>query len=234
MRVCQFRHFCICRFSRSARIILHDFPKMSSVFCFFIFFYFPWLCRSFTVSPVQSQVLFLSAFSLPCSGRSLPRKPAAVSQETGPGGLPSGKAKSLSPSGNRPFFIMQEEGLEPSWYCYHTDLNRARLPIPPLLHLPLFSLGTYYFTRFSQNVKCFLFFYFLLFSLALPLLYSQPRPEPGSFSFRFFPPLFRQIPAPKTRRRQSGNRTRRTSVRESKKPVSFRKQAFLYNAGGGT
>ena len=29
---------------------------------------------------------------------------------------------------------VQEEGLEPSWYCYHTDLNRARLPIPPLLH----------------------------------------------------------------------------------------------------
>ena len=29
---------------------------------------------------------------------------------------------------------MQEKGLEPSWYCYHTDLNRARLPIPPFLH----------------------------------------------------------------------------------------------------
>ena len=28
---------------------------------------------------------------------------------------------------------MQEKGLEPSWYCYHTDLNRARLPIPPFL-----------------------------------------------------------------------------------------------------
>ena len=31
--------------------------------------------------------------------------------------------------------VMQKEGLEPSWYHYHTDLNRARLPIPPLLHL---------------------------------------------------------------------------------------------------
>ena len=28
---------------------------------------------------------------------------------------------------------MQEKGLEPSGYCYHTDLNRARLPIPPFL-----------------------------------------------------------------------------------------------------
>ena len=31
--------------------------------------------------------------------------------------------------------IVQKKGLEPSWYCYHTDLNRARLPIPPFLHL---------------------------------------------------------------------------------------------------
>ncbi len=30
---------------------------------------------------------------------------------------------------------MQEKGLEPSWYCYHTDLNRARLPIPPFSHV---------------------------------------------------------------------------------------------------
>ena len=141
MRVCQFRHFCICRFSRSARIILHDFPKMSSVFLFFIFFYFPQLCRAFTARLIQIQVLFCSVFSIPCTGRSLPRKPAFVSQETGPGGLPSGKAKSLSPSGNRPFFIMQEEGLEPSWYCYHTDLNRARLPIPPLLHFFFIALA---------------------------------------------------------------------------------------------
>ena len=25
-------------------------------------------------------------------------------------------------------------GLEPTRYCYHTDLNRARLPIPPQMH----------------------------------------------------------------------------------------------------
>ena len=31
-------------------------------------------------------------------------------------------------------YIMQKKGVEPSRYYYHTDLNRARLPIPPLLH----------------------------------------------------------------------------------------------------
>ena len=31
------------------------------------------------------------------------------------------------------FYEVQEKRLELSWYCYHTDLNRARLPIPPFL-----------------------------------------------------------------------------------------------------
>ena len=35
--------------------------------------------------------------------------------------------------------VVQRKGLEPSWYCYHTDLNRARLPIPPSLQ------GSYYY-----------------------------------------------------------------------------------------
>ena len=30
-------------------------------------------------------------------------------------------------------FNMQKMGLEPTRYCYHMDLNHARLPIPPLL-----------------------------------------------------------------------------------------------------
>ena len=30
---------------------------------------------------------------------------------------------------------MQKMGVEPTRYFYHTDLNRARLPIPPLLRL---------------------------------------------------------------------------------------------------
>ena len=38
---------------------------------------------------------------------------------------------------------MQEKRLELSWYCYHTDLNRARLPIPPFLHVFCKSLMTY-------------------------------------------------------------------------------------------
>ena len=32
-------------------------------------------------------------------------------------------------------YLVQEKRLELSWYCYHTDLNRTRLPIPPFLHL---------------------------------------------------------------------------------------------------
>ena len=94
---------------------------------------------------------------------------------------------------------------------------------------------TLFYTIFP---KCQVFFVFLFsfFPGSAAPLQSAPstRPEPGSFSFRFSPPLFRQIPAPKAHCRQSGNRTRRTSVRKSKRPVSFRKQAFLYNAGGGT
>ena len=35
---------------------------------------------------------------------------------------------------------MQEKRLELSWYCYHTDLNRARLPIPPFLRDKLYFI----------------------------------------------------------------------------------------------
>ena len=38
---------------------------------------------------------------------------------------------------------MQKKGLEPSWYCYHTDLNRARLPIPPLLRFDVSVVSLY-------------------------------------------------------------------------------------------
>ena len=41
------------------------------------------------------------------------------------------KRQRRQPFGHR--HVMQKEGLEPSWYHYHTDLNRARLPIPPFL-----------------------------------------------------------------------------------------------------
>ena len=36
-----------------------------------------------------------------------------------------------------PVFCLQKMGVEPTRYYYHTDLNRARLPIPPLLHFIL-------------------------------------------------------------------------------------------------
>ena len=32
---------------------------------------------------------------------------------------------------NKCLFLVRETGLEPAWNCFHTDLNRARLPIPP-------------------------------------------------------------------------------------------------------
>ena len=46
--------------------------------------------------------------------------------------------------------VMQKEGLEPSWYHYHTDLNRARLPIPPFLRTSVsysicFKMSTLFF-----------------------------------------------------------------------------------------
>ena len=40
-----------------------------------------------------------------------------------------------APISRSAFCCLQEKRLELSWYCYRTDLNRTRLPIPPLLHL---------------------------------------------------------------------------------------------------
>ena len=57
-------------------------------------------------------------------------------------------------------FPMQEKRLELSWYCYHTDLNRARLPIPPFLHA---SQRYLLYTIFSNMQDLFqIFFIFLL------------------------------------------------------------------------
>ena len=44
---------------------------------------------------------------------------------------------------------VQEKRLELSWYCYHTDLNRTRLPIPPFLH------NTIYYNGFGKKVNPF-------------------------------------------------------------------------------
>ena len=48
------------------------------------------------------------------------------------------------------FLVMQEKRLELSWYCYHTDLNRARLPIPPFLRTKIIISG------FPESVNYFL------------------------------------------------------------------------------
>ena len=45
---------------------------------------------------------------------------------------------------------MQKKGLEPSWCCHHTDLNRARLPIPPLLHFTLLSASPNLFGKMRK------------------------------------------------------------------------------------
>ena len=54
--------------------------------------------------------------------------------------------------------VMQKKGLEPSRYCYHTDLNRARLPIPPLLHVSAISHSnsSYYIIK---GASCQSYFY---------------------------------------------------------------------------
>ena len=130
------------------------FPKCQVFFVFLFSFIFSWLCRSFTVSPVhpsRARFFFFPLFPSPVPADPCPESPLPSVRKQDQADfrpekqkaclLPSGKAKGLSPSGNRPFFIMQEEGLEPSWYCYHTDLNRARLPIPPLLHFFFIALA---------------------------------------------------------------------------------------------
>ena len=51
------------------------------------------------------------------------------------GGSCACKTKKTHESQIHAFSSMQKMGVEPTRYFYHTDLNRARLPIPPLLHL---------------------------------------------------------------------------------------------------
>ena len=63
---------------------------------------------------------------------------------------------------------MQKKGVEPSRYCYHTDLNRARLPIPPLLQTIVaanifIASMLISITHCLINVNCFLNYLFFLF-----------------------------------------------------------------------
>ena len=71
-------------------------------------------------------------------------------------------------------FLVRIRGFEPPRYRYHTDLNRARLPIPPYPHIVVFSLADlrllYYtisgnkckdfFLKKSKNICHFFVFYF--------------------------------------------------------------------------
>ena len=117
------------------------FPKCQVFFCFLFSFIFPWLCRSFTVSPIQSQVLFYSAFPSPAPADPCPESPPPSVRKQDQADFRPGKQKACLLPETGLSLLMQEEGLEPSWYCYHTDLNRARLPIPPLLHFFFIALS---------------------------------------------------------------------------------------------
>ena len=55
-----------------------------------------------------------------------------------------------------PFLRLQKMGVEPTRYCYHTDLNRARLPIPPLLHLAAFTSNEDYYNGYKSYCPSFL------------------------------------------------------------------------------
>lgn len=45
--------------------------------------------------------------------------------------------KKPAEKGWRVLKMVRAKGLEPSWGCPHTDLNRTRLPIPPRPHICL-------------------------------------------------------------------------------------------------
>ncbi len=75
---------------------------------------------------------------------------------------------------------MQKKGVEPSRYYYHTDLNRARLPIPPLLQTidPMLSHrpNKFIITTFYQPVNYYLsFFNILFFRKNIQNLHVQPQ-----------------------------------------------------------
>ena len=74
---------------------------------------------------------------------------------------------------------MQKMGLEPTRYCYHTDLNRARLPIPPFLRF-LFVLGSrfeqnvFYRVSYQMSIVFFIFFKLFIFPFSL-IFYHDPE-----------------------------------------------------------
>ena len=120
MRVCQFRHFCI-SFSAvflTRHVLFYTFFSKCQAFFFSFFTFFA----------STSTRKFIRLQQVPFLLRADPQKTFLYK-----GPLCPEYEKTCS-FWKQVSFSVQEEGLEPSWYCYHTDLNRARLPIPPLLH----------------------------------------------------------------------------------------------------
>ena len=81
-------------------------------------------------------------------------------------------------------FLVQKKGVEPSRYCYHTDLNRARLPIPPLLQtiVPTTQVAVSTICSISHppiKVNYYLnYFVFLLYSENHVIFFKFPRTYP--------------------------------------------------------
>ena len=80
--------------------------------------------------------------------------------------------------------VVQKKGVEPSRYCYHTDLNRARLPIPPLLQtiVPTTQVAVSTICSISHppiKVNYYLnYFVFLLYSENHVIFFKFPRTYP--------------------------------------------------------
>ncbi len=110
------------------------FPKCQVFFCFLFSFIFP--SSAVPLQPGSSRSRFFSVlfFPSPVPADPCPESPPSSVRKQGQADFRPGKQKACLLPETGFSLPMQEEGLEPSWYCYHTDLNRARLPIPPLLH----------------------------------------------------------------------------------------------------
>ena len=83
-------------------------------------------------------------------------------------------AKKKTQSKGSEFLLVRIRGFEPPWSCPHTDLNRARLPIPPYPQVFCFPWRDYFiihrfaiFASFFWNFSWFFSIFFLLFSESL-------------------------------------------------------------------
>ena len=93
------------------------------------------------------------------------------------------------------FLLVRIRGFEPPWSCPHTDLNRARLPIPPYPQVFCFPWRDYFiihrfaiFASFFWNFSWFFSIFFLLFSEPLyfaRLWVSLPNDSELSICSRF-------------------------------------------------